>query len=1718
MISRLLNPQRWSRLTQFFKQRAPRLPAARTSGIEVLESRIAPASVVSLSGSDLSVIDGVSGNDAITVTIINAGVDYQFTDPSGITAGTGATQVNGTTVTVPTANFSTLDIQTNGGTDSIGFASALTLTALTAVAETIGALPVLDIGSGGLSLTATTSAITIGGAITLDGAALISSGADLDVNATITKSSGGAATLDIRATGSITLNADITSTSGALSVILNADRDADSYGKVLINSGTTITTNGGDFTIGGGTSPSTTPVYGTADRGVYIIGSTITTDAGNISIRGEGSSLGANASQGIDLTTNTVIESSTGDITLVGHGGTGGGLATSGVSLYDNATVHTTAGGDIAITGTTGGTGTFAYGVPIQLGSKVETLSGSAGSITIIGVGGAGGSGSSNYGVPVLNNASIVSESNNPIIIKAVGGAGSSTAFITGTGTNNIGQGSGGVFTGDITIKVGTTMSSGFSGDLINLTNAHVASSIGALSITPMDETSAIGLTDRPATTVGIGTASSGEMKLSDAELDALQSGFTSITIGHSSGTGAVDIRTYTFDDATTIRGGAIAINGSLSTGSNDLTLISSGTITQNNIASIVQASNVNITAADVAFSGIIDAGTGNIDIKPFHSNSNIYLNNSGTGLNLNLADLLALRTIGGTITIGDPSDTGTVFIGGIGTVGLGLINADYVINGNVIDFNGGISIQDDRTLTLNSNNGITSGSGIDITIGGVGGTLVVTANDDVTLSTLITHLGATTITGGDFILSNNNSNLIVAAPLSADAISLTTGTATLTVNDNLTAANGITGNLTIIADGLALNDDISGGGILTIKGNLAATTIGIGDTATGTLNLGTAEVANITNGFTRINLGATIQTGAVDIVTPAGTPVTFHDPVYITASTTSPGHPPTTGSVEIEDGPLVGDSDASFNIIAKNITFSGVAPGITTNSEIINLNGAMLLSGNTTFDSSIGGAGGENITLTGTINGSQALVINADTAEVYIAGQTPTPASGTSVGGTTRLTTVDVTGGILRLQPNIATSGSQTYTGSDIRLLSGRFNTYDDATAAILFDGPVTLFNVIGISTNNSNITFTGAVTSEPTGKGGFSLASFDGTIAFNSDIGTVGVPLKSLSVTHTSAVNFGNGAGDETYVTSAFSITADEINFNGGDDSVHFAGALSLLALSADTAVLVGGAESVIANTLSISDDDIGALADGGASILISRTQGTAGFVISTASTFHDPVTFSQRTGGITQLNAALNADTANGGFLFRGPATQLNADITTAGGLIDIENGVVVTSTLSLDTSSGGGNIIVRGSLLSFNGGENLELNSGAGQIQLLSRIGSTSILQPVFGDVTLTASGDTRILKGITAASVLANGGGTTYTSGRILTTELGGQDYMDAVTLLGNSDFTSQDAFGVIHFFSTVNSAAGKTYNLSATNRTPDAIGSSVEFDANIGYTDRLKSIRINTTGNAVFDAGIKAASITTRSDGFTIHNADTTLGQSYVIGGTPSFLGTINTVTKLTINTSSNVANSAAWTVTGQAKIIATGASVTINGSGNHFGNISIRAGSATIVEDGNMSIFSAAITGTLNLTTNTSGMENGDLTQTGRVVASRLETSVVGVAGSITLDMTINRFAQIGTLKAGTSILLLNHYSGFTSLDDAISTTSGDIVLVANQFGGRGSFSATPTASITAGGGGRWTVYSYYGSTAFALGPDNYDFGGYPSNPFLTGNSLLYTIQNHPI
>ena len=161
----------------------------------------------------------------------------------------------------------------------------------------------------------------------------------ITVSNAITKTAGGDATLSLKATGSVNINADITSTAGKLNVDITSDTNHRAGGSVSVASGKNIKTLGGNVKIGGGLVEDGVGFANSqsaGEAGITLNGVTIdTTDgataSGNVELAG---STTANAA-GVSLTGAT-ITAGAGKVTLVGKS-TGGG---KGIALGGNITTR----------------------------------------------------------------------------------------------------------------------------------------------------------------------------------------------------------------------------------------------------------------------------------------------------------------------------------------------------------------------------------------------------------------------------------------------------------------------------------------------------------------------------------------------------------------------------------------------------------------------------------------------------------------------------------------------------------------------------------------------------------------------------------------------------------------------------------------------------------------------------------------------------------------------------------------------------------------------------------------------------------------------------------------------------------------------------------------------------------------------------------------------------------------------------------------------------------------------------------------------------------------------------------------------------------------------------------------------------------------------------------------------------------------------------------
>ncbi len=301
----------------------------------------------------------------------------------------------------------------------------------------------------------------------------------VDAGSAFSKTSGGDANFSLLASRSILLNGtsgsgiSITSSSNKLNVLLNADTDQGSdagEGGAIALSYADITSNGGDITLGGGSTPTTTTAKGTSSNlsGVSVTGGTVSAGSGAITLNGHGRNDNASSQlHGISLDTGTTLQSVSGDITLYGTGGNGvsnnhgvnlstnttitsqsgaiditgqGGDASAGqsngVTLTNDAQVSSTGSATIDVTGTGGAGGANNYGLYLDGNGNTNTqITGQNGDITLTGAGGSG-TGGNHHGLYITDGGQVSGTGNAVVSLFGTQGAVSSSNAIVLDGSN----------------------------------------------------------------------------------------------------------------------------------------------------------------------------------------------------------------------------------------------------------------------------------------------------------------------------------------------------------------------------------------------------------------------------------------------------------------------------------------------------------------------------------------------------------------------------------------------------------------------------------------------------------------------------------------------------------------------------------------------------------------------------------------------------------------------------------------------------------------------------------------------------------------------------------------------------------------------------------------------------------------------------------------------------------------------------------------------------------------------------------------------------------------------------------------------------------------------------------------------------------------------------------------------------------------------------------
>jgi len=475
--------------------------------------------------------------------------------------------------------------------------------------------------------------------------------------------------------------------------------------------------------------------------------------------------------------------------------------------------------------------------------STLNVTSTGTGSITADGTGGAGGG----SGIELFTNAGFTTNSGNISLT----GAGVSpdegldmtdvSAFVNST-------------SGDITITANT----------IDLAGSTASS--GALTIQP----------NTVAGTIGLGTGSTGTLNLTDAELGNITNGFSSITFGRTDGTGAVDMRAFTYLDPIIVYGSTITTNGAIAAGANDVTfnvgpasagtlnldfsVTTTGTFSINGGASNDDF-NINVTGQTATLNG--NGGTNTLSGPDVVNSWTITADDAGTQNSITFSNIQNLQ--GGTV-----NDTFT-FNGAFQISGSidGIAGTNTIVGPNVINA-WSITSNNAGTITPTGALGATAFSNIQNAIGG-------TSNDTFTFTGNFQLTGTTGIDGGA------GDNTIVGPDLATDWQVTSTDEGTLDPGVGTTSFTNIQ-NLTggsntddfVFADGQGLTGAINGGA------PAATNTLDYSAfTTTATINLITSTsgtASNLGGGFTNIAnfIGNVNVIGPPTPPTPTPTTVDF--------------------------------------------------------------------------------------------------------------------------------------------------------------------------------------------------------------------------------------------------------------------------------------------------------------------------------------------------------------------------------------------------------------------------------------------------------------------------------------------------------------------------------------------------------------------------------------------------------------------------------------------------------------------------------------------------------------------------------------------------------------------------------------------------------------------------------------------------------------------------
>ena len=1540
---------------------------------------------------------GTATTDTLTLSAGSVGGTGNLTIATDFvqTGGTFGSTFNNLSITKATGD---LDSSTLGATNSLSLTASSGQVNVNAPINQAGSATL--VGATGVNVNST---ITAGGNVLLDAQG---ASADVIIAADVSKTSGADATLEVRAGRDIRVSSGvgISSSLNKLHVILNSDRDGVGGGGISLASGSSISSNGGDVTLGGGADPLLNPAE-SASGGVAVLlsGTGIDAGAGNISIRGQGQS-GSFTAGGVGMQSGAVLQTTTGSISIVGAGKTGGisGL-NHGIFVDGIGTRISSAQGAISLTGT-GGNATnsgaaSSLGVVIQAGAVVESTGtgATAATITMTGMGGTSVDFDANRGISISGAGTTVTSVDGAISITGTGGG------TAGTGGRNTGIDirSGAVVesTGSSTVTMigmgGTSVDTGInSGVHISGTGTRVSSVSGAIDVTG---------------TGGGGNATSldGNRGI-DIETGAIveSTGAATITLRGTGGT-SVD---GGINEGITLRGltpptvrsvdGAITMIGAGGT--------STGTGGGNRGIDIFAGSVVESTG-----SGTISmTGTGGASLGG--NDSGIYVSGTGT----------VVRSVSGAISltgtgVGDPSGTvganrGIAVYDGalVESTGTGAGAATIAMTGtggtSLGANNEGIDVQDAGTIVRSVDGAITlTGTGGGAPAGTAGSNQGITIFSGAVVES--TGLAAIRMTGtGGASLGGNDSGIYVSGTGTvvrsvSGAISLT-GTGVGDPSGTVGANRGIA-----VYGGALVESTGTGAGAATIA------MTGTGGTSLGANNEGIDVQDNGT--IVRSVDGAITLTG-----TGGGAPAGNGSNQGITIFSGA-----VVESIGLAAISMTGTGGASLGGSDFGISVSGTGTVVRSVSGAINLDGTGLGAGpdnqgvvldSATVESTsnapitivgagAGGAAGISIIGTSTtVSGGSGLMMLSATGDLSIEG------NGISVSTTSGSQTLDASGNVTVTASggsvNVSSGGTQsvTTTGAGNLVLTGglaasetatvqstglqTFNLAGGLTVQSLATGDVTATATVS-SSNGQSITAKyvevladGAASASITNAAGAQSITTTGMNASNE-----GLSIRDSWPNSVAAIT-NNGLGTQTITVN----DADQMRIVGGATGGAY------LVSSGNQTILVQGAASqnqidvggnvaqgeshVHGNNQSVTAGT--GVQSGGIVIQGGVTDARASLMISdagtqTISTSGDMLVI----GGTSTGPTGAQAQIINNGTGLQ--SISANAISLSGGDGAGVASGHAIIQTNSLNTA--GQSITVGTGGLSLTGGSGTGGNNSAD-------INHTGTI----GTQTITMNGGNVVLLGGTGA---ANNSANVFNAGTAQTLDVTNGNLLSVVAQAGDA---------------SINSSGVQTITMSGTGNNAIEIGSATAVGSSSIVTTASQAVTAGLpgeTGSIAITGSVtdgKMAHLLVVTGGTT--QAVSTAGAITLIGG--SAPGVSGTTACTDVGSCANITNNG----TGLQQIDAHAISVQGGASGgfNIAGIFSRGDGGQTITIDGaggSIGLQGGAGAVGTNYAGLSAGLSTGD---------QSIDFTASG--GSITLDggtVGSNNFARVSTVSGAQTI-----------------------------------------------------------------------------------------------